>query len=99
MSHTRTIEDVMDDMPFMDAEILSAYINHRDERFDSLDEDRKDAIERAMRAEQGMVDLGRRLAQTEAKVIELTGVLTAQQQSITLSQIKLGGIAMLLQGK
>ena len=99
MSHLRTIDDVMDDMPFTDAEILSIYINARDERFDTLDEDRKEALERALPAEQELVIMARRLAAAEAKSLELANVVNAQQQSMSLMNIKLGGIAMLLQGK
>lgn len=95
----RSIEDLMDELMFSDAELLSVYIQGRDDHEAELKDERDASIERAMRAEQALVEMKLRLQQVEADMLRLNKQMTDMQQALALSNIKLGGIAMLLQGK
>jgi hypothetical protein len=95
----RSVDDILDQLSFEDAEALSVVIQHYDDRTEDLKCDRDQAIERAMRAEQALVEMKLNLQRSEAEVSRLSRAMAEMQQSLTMSQIKLGGIAMLLQGK
>lgn len=88
----RRIEDVLDDLPFDDAEVLAQYLTGVDSKASTLKTERDAQIERAMKAEASA-------AKAEAEVRRLTDLVTLLEQSMMLTQVKLGGIAMLLQGK